>query len=244
VSVPLKLCIKTVPALAASLLLLACSSSLPPMAPEITRLNQQMLPPPARVDLTPDTDTYLLGAYDELRIDVFGVSALSGQVIQVDTSGKIAFPLAGTIQAAGKTPAEVATLIESRLRAAYVRDPKVTVNPTKIVSQTVTVEGQVGEPGIYPVSTRMTLMMAVAAAKGTTEFSKLSDVVIFRTVNGKTFAGLYNLKAIRNGSYEDPRIYTGDIVMVGESRGRRIFKDFLQIAPLLSTPIIVALQRN
>jgi polysaccharide biosynthesis/export protein len=223
-------------------LLAACSSTLPPPAPGITRLTDKALPPPTRADLVSSTDSYLLGAYDEIRVDVFGIDALSGQTIQIDTSGRIAFPLAGTIEVAGKTPDEIATLIQTRLRASYVRDPKVTVNLTKIVSQTVTVEGEIEEPGIYPVSTKMTLMKAIASAKGTTEFAKLEDVVIFRTVEGKSYAALYNLRAIRNGAYEDPRIYSGDIVMVGESRGRRLFRDFLQLAPLLSAPLIVALQ--
>lgn len=228
--------------LLASQSLLACTSTLPPAAPGITRLNSVVLPAPTRGDLVSDTDSYVLGAYDEIRIDVFGIAALSNQTFQIDTSGRIAFPLVGTIEAAGKTPAEIADLIQVRLRSAYVRDPRVTVNPTKIVSQIVTIEGEVKEPGLYPVFNRMTLLKAIASAKGTTEFSKLDDVVIFRTVEGKSYAALYNLRAIRNGAYEDPRIYSGDIVMVGESRGRRLFRDFLQIAPLLSTPLIVALQ--
>ncbi|TCP29367.1 polysaccharide biosynthesis/export family protein [Sphingomonas sp. BK235] len=201
-----------------------------------------MLPEPTRADLHSTADTYLIGAYDEIRVDVFGVDRLSNQNIQVDASGRISFPLAGTIEAAGQSPAELAALLEARLKAAYVRDPRVTVNLTKIVSQLVTVEGEVKEPGIYPILGKMTLLKAVASAKGTTEFSKLEDVVIFRTVNGKSYAALYNLRAIRSGAYADPLIFSGDIVMVGESRGRRLFKDFLQVLPLLSTPLIVALQ--
>lgn len=223
-------------------LLASCAGSLPPPAPGITRLDQQMLPEPTRADLHSTADTYLIGAYDEIRVDVFGVDRLSNQNIQVDASGRISFPLAGTIEAAGQSPAELAALLEARLKAAYVRDPRVTVNLTKIVSQLVTVEGEVKEPGIYPILGKMTLLKAVASAKGTTEFSKLEDVVIFRTVNGKSYAALYNLRAIRSGAYADPLIFSGDIVMVGESRGRRLFKDFLQVLPLLSTPLIVALQ--
>lgn len=220
----------------------SCAGSLPPPAPGITRLNQETLPEPTRADLHSSADTYLIGAYDEIRIDVFGVEQLSNQSIQVDASGRIAFPLVGTIEAAGKSPAELSAILQSRLKAAYVRDPRVTVNLTKIVSQLVTVEGEVREPGIYPILGKMTLLKAVASAKGTTEFSKLNDVVIFRTVNGKSYAALYNLRAVRNGAYADPEIFSGDVVMVGESRGRRLFKDFLQVLPLLSTPLIVALQ--
>lgn len=222
-------------------MLAACASTLP-SAPGITRLDQQTLPAPTRADIGVAGEEYYLGAYDELRIDVFGIEALSEQEVQVDASGRIAFPLVGTIEAAGKTPAELAALIQSRLRAEYVRDPRVTVNLTKTVSQVVTVEGEVKEPGIYPVVGKMTLLKAVASARGTTEFSKLDEVIIFRTVNGTAYAALYSLRAIRAGAYKDPDVFAGDIVMVGESRGRRLFKDLLQVVPLLSTPLIVALQ--
>jgi polysaccharide export outer membrane protein len=51
-------------------------------------------------------------------------------------------------------------------------------------------------------------------------------------------AGLYDLKAIRAGAYADPEIYPNDVIVVGESVGRRIFKDALQIVPLITTPIV------
>jgi polysaccharide export outer membrane protein len=57
-------------------------------------------------------------------------------------------------------------------------------------------------------------------------------------------AGLYNLKAIRRGYYADPEIYANDTVVVGDSAGRRLFKDALQVVPLLTTPLIIALQNR
>jgi polysaccharide biosynthesis/export protein len=89
----------------------------------------------------------------------------------------------------------------------------------------------------------MTLMRAVATAKGTDEFAKLSDVVIFRTVQGQKMAGLYNLKAIRRGAYDDPEVFANDVVVVGESQARRLFKDGLQVLPAIVTPLIYILTR-
>jgi polysaccharide biosynthesis/export protein len=66
--------------------------------------------------------------------------------------------------------------------------------------------------------------------------------VIFRTVEGKQLAALYNLKAIRRGNYDDPEVFANDVVVVGDSSARRLFRDILQVVPLLTTPIIVALQ--
>ncbi len=202
------------------------------------------LPAPDRSDMLSETRPYLIGPFDKLTIDVFGIEELSAREVQTDASGRISFPLAGIIEAAGRTPAEVEDEIETRLSTRYVRDPQVTVNLKETVSQVITVDGQVREPGLYAVIGKMTLMRAVATAKGTAEFAKLDDVVLFRTVKGQDYAAIYNLEAIRRGNYEDPEVFANDVVIVGDSKARRRFKDFLQVAPLLTTPIFYLLQGN
>jgi polysaccharide export outer membrane protein len=208
----------------------------------VTVLPNAELPPPGRADLYSDNRAYLVGPFDKLKIDVFGIADLSEREIQVDASGRASFPLAGTFQAGGKTPNEIAEEIETRLAGKYIRNPQVTVNLEETVSQVVTVDGQVVKPGLYPVLGRMSLMKAVATAGGTSEFAKLDDVVIFRTVNGARYAALYNLKAIRRGAYSDPEIFANDVVVVGDSAARRRFQDILQAAPLLSGPLVYLLQ--
>jgi polysaccharide export outer membrane protein len=101
----------------------------------------------------------------------------------------------------------------------------------------------VKKPGSYPVIGKMTLIKAVAQAEGTAQFASLKDVVVFRTVDGKRYAGLYNLSAIRKGIYEDPEIFANDVVVVGDSPGRRLFQDLLQASPLLTTPLIILAQQ-
>ena len=107
------------------------------------------------------------------------------------------------------------------------------------LNQFVTVDGQVTQPGNYPVVNQMTLMRAVAAARGAGEFAKLEDVVVFRTVGNQRMAALYNLGAIRRGYYPDPAIYPKDVVVVGDSPARRLFRDLISTAPLLTAPIIL-----
>ncbi len=147
-------------------------------------------------------------------------------------------PLAGTIDARGKTAEELASAIEASLRGRYIRNPQVTVNIKSSVSQVVTVDGQVIEPGLYPVTNQMTLMRAIASAKGLAEFARQEDIVILRTVNGRRMAGLYNIAAIRNGVYDDPPIYANDVIVVGDSPQRRLFRDFVSLSPLLAAPLI------
>lgn len=208
----------------------------------VTVLQSADLPAPQRADLTHTSREYYLGPLDKVEIDVYGIPDLRREV-QVDAGGRVSFPFAGVVEASGRTTGELATAIEERLRGT-VRDPRVTVNLKETVSQTVTVDGQVVNPGAYPVSGRMTLERAVARAGGTSEFARLNDVVIFRNVGGQRYAGLYNLQAIRRGNYPDPEIYPNDVVIVGDSHARRLFRDLLNAAPLLTTPLIILTQNS
>lgn len=200
------------------------------------------LPEPQPADYTRPVRAYYLGPGDKLAIDVFGVPELQREV-QVDGSGRLAFPLIGTIDAAGQTPRQIAGVIEDRLRS-FVKQPQVTVNVQESVNQTLTVDGQVTKPGMYPVAGRMTLVRAVAVAGGTSEFAKLDDVLIRREVGNQTFIGIYNLGAIRRGNYADPEVFPSDVIIVGDSKERRLFRDILQVIPLLTTPLILLLQNN
>ncbi len=210
-------------------------------APGVTVISTSALPAPGRADLMAANRAYLIGPFDKLKIDVFGIEDLQ-KTVQIDASGRLSFPLIGVIEASGRTPEELADIIAGRLRGRYVREPEVTVNLEETVSQVITVDGQVGNPGLYPVIGRMTLMRAVATAGGTGEFAKLSDVVIFREVDGQKLAGLFNLKAIRRGNYADPEVYANDIVIVGDSPARRLFRDVIQGSALITTPLIIFAQ--
>lgn len=199
------------------------------------------LPVPTRGDLVAPDRPALIGPLDTIRIEVFNVPEFTRDV-QVDASGRIALPFLGTVEAGGKTAGELALDVERALDARYVRDPEVTVNIVNSVSQVVTVSGQVQTPGLYPVTNQTTLLRAIAAARGTGEFARKEEVVILRTVDGRRMAGLYSLEAIERGLYDDPPIYPNDIVVVGDSPQRRMFRDFLTVAPLLASPLITILQ--
>ena len=199
------------------------------------------LPAPTRQDLTAVDRPALIGPLDTIEVDVFNVPDLRREM-QVDASGRIAMPLVGTVDARGKTAQELAATIEAALRGRYVRNPEVTINIKSSVSQVVTIDGQVVEPGLYPVTNQMTLLRAIASAKGLSEFARQEEVVILRTVGGRKMAGLYNIAAIRRGAYDDPSIYANDVIVVGDSPQRRLFRDFVSVAPLLAAPLIAILQ--
>lgn len=208
------------------------------------------LPTPGASDIVRSSRLAFVGPFTELRVEVFGVPEMQRDIL-TDGEGNFSFPLIGTIAAAGKTPQTIEVELMQKLAARYIRDPHVTVNfksPTNnslaLQSLSVTVDGQVAKPGSYPVVGRVTLMRAVAFAGGLTEFAKLNDVVVFRKVGEQQYVGLYNLGAIRRGNYPDPEIFANDLVVVGDSPQRRLFKDILQSAPLLTTPLIVLTQNR
>ncbi|WP_262504082.1 polysaccharide biosynthesis/export family protein [Sphingosinithalassobacter sp. CS137] len=198
------------------------------------------LPAPTRQDLILEQRSYVIGPFDKVTVDVYGVPELK-QTVTVDASGVISLPLAGTVVAAGKTPSELADAIADQLRGRHLRDPQVIVN-TDTVNQMITVDGEVQQPGLYPVTGRMTLLRTIATARGLSQFANSSYVVVFRHVADQDMAALYDLRAIRQGIYPDPEVYANDVVVVGESAGRRVFSNVISGSALLSAPLIALLQ--
>lgn len=207
---------------------------------DLTVVRQGDLPAPQGADQILQQRPYLIGPLDKVTIEVYQVPELT-RTLQVDANGQISLPLLGTISAAGKSPAELSEFIVTNLRGRYVRNPQVTVNADTI-NQTFTVDGQVKEPGLYPVLGKMTLQRAVASAKGLSEYANTNYVVIFRQVGEQQMAGIYDLRAIRQGEYPDPEVFTNDIVLVGESGGQRAIQTIITSGALLTGPLIAILQ--
>ena len=190
------------------------------------------LPKPTIADQTRDMADYRIGPLDKLTVTVFGVSDLT-TTAQVDAAGNLAMPLIGQVPAIGETPNSLANKIASALDARFIRNPQVSVTVTEAVSAMVTVEGDVTKPGQYPVVGRTTLVRMIAASGGVTEYARLSEAVVFRTVNGEKMVARFNIKDIRGARAPDPEIYGNDIIIVGDNGGRRLFKDLISVAPIL-----------
>lgn len=233
---------KTLLVTMACLVLAGCAIGQKPIggAPGQKLVRGEAMPAPTIDDLQASDRPYRVGPFDKLTIDVYGASELSNREIQVDASGRITFPLIGTLEVAGKTPGAISEEMESLFRGRYIRNPQVTVNLKEIVSQTVTIGGEVRKPGVYPIVGKMTLLTAISSAEGWTDVSNKSNVVVFRTVGKVDYAAVYNVGAIERGTYSDPEIFANDVVMVGDSQARKIWKDFLSTSPLLA-PLIYQL---
>ena len=219
-------------------MLASCASPGPVgLAPGIEVAELTSLPAPEATDHgTSGPDR--LRPLDRLRIDVFGVPELNREV-QVNADGTIMFPFVGPMDVRGLTPAAVAQEIESRLRGDYVRNPEVTVQTTERQAQLITVGGEIASPGQYAVTGPSTLLEAVALGGGPTEFARLDDVLVFRTIGSQRYIGVYNLGAIQRGNYADPTLYPNDLVMVGNSPNRRLLAEIARITSVVSTPLIL-----
>lgn len=177
---------------------------------------------------------YLIGPGDIVSLGVFNEPELSIDKLPVDEAGNIQVPLIGAVQVSGLTPAKASSLIATRLGARYLRSPQVTLNVTEQAGQVVTVEGQVMKAGAYPVDHETTLLGAIALAQSPSRIAKLDEIVIFRTINGQRLAARFDLSRIRAGRDPDPQIMGGDVVVVGFSQAKSIYRDVLQAAPLFN----------
>lgn len=225
-----------------SLLTGACAGPKMAVGGEVTTVPASSLPPPKEVDLAGSNRRHLIGPGDTISVEILGLPDFSRQV-QVDANGDISLPLAGSVSVLGHNAEELARLLETRLRAGFVKDPRVTVGITETVSRVVSVGGEVERPGVYPVIGKTTLMRTIARASGTSDFARTNHVVVFRTVEGKDLAALYDLRAIRLGAYRDPEIYENDVVEVGESNARRLFPQIIQGVSILTAPLVTLLNR-
>ena len=180
-------------------------------------------------------EDYRIGPLDKLNITVYQVKDLTMQDVQVDASGRILLPLIGTVMAADKTAPELSKEIADRLRGTFLQSPQVTVWVTDAISQKVTVDGSVIQPGVYALSGPTTLMQAVAMARGPDmKYANIKKVAVFRTINGQRNVAVFNLKDIRRGRAPDPEVRGSDIIVVDGSQAKGVWREVIGALPALS----------
>ena len=183
-------------------------------------------------DTTSDSGAYLgvsdyrVGPLDLLEVSVFQVPDLN-RTVRINTSGQISLPLIGAIRAGGRTVSELEVEIAARLEAQYLQSPQVTVFVKEFSSQRLTVEGAVKQPGIYPITGKTSLLQAIALAKGFEDLADQRSVIVFRMIEGKKMAALFDIRQIRAGELEDPQLYGDDIVVVETSGVRSAYRSLV-----------------
>jgi len=198
--------------------------------------------PDSVAQLSPESN-YRFGPGDEIRVTVFREPELSVDRAVIDPAGEVGLPGIGQIMIAGSTADDVSRALAARLNARLLRNAEVSISVLRTTSRTITVEGSVEKPGIFPIVGRVTLLQALALAEGPNDEAALRQVVVFRRDGERRLAAQFDLVDIRTGRAPDPEIRPGDIVVLGISRARLIYRDILQVLPGLAG-IFVALDQN
>jgi polysaccharide biosynthesis/export protein len=112
-----------------------------------------------------------IGPGDSVNIQVYGQADMT-TTVYVSDDGTIPVPLAGPVQVGGLSPSEASQRIEKALRdGKFLLDPHVTLAVVVSRSQRVSVLGQVGHPGLYPIESSTTIFDLLALAGGALDTS-------------------------------------------------------------------------
>ncbi|MEE1675351.1 MULTISPECIES: XrtA/PEP-CTERM system exopolysaccharide export protein [Agarivorans] len=203
--------IKLLSFMAIGLFLTACSNNLPTLPgasvhPSLTA--------------NPADYKYLIGPGDELNIFVWRNPEISGTFI-VRPDGMVSTSLVEDLEVSGKTPTELARLIESEL-AEFIRDPIVTVTVEGFIgpfSEQVRVIGEAFEPQAINYREDMTLLDVMIQVGGLTEYADGDNARLVRVVSGeqRSYKVLVG-KLIQDGEIEaNVDVLPGDIIIIPEA---------------------------
>jgi polysaccharide export outer membrane protein len=172
-------------------------------------------PPPAPgANAGPPTETYTVKPGDVLAVAVWKEPDLQGPVL-VRPDGTFSFPLAGQLDARGRSVLELQQMLTDKLKK-YISDPVVTVSISEVKGNKVYVLGQVNKPGEFIVNPRVDVMQALSMAGGTTAYAALGDIVILRrTESGQQSLPFHYAEVARGRNLQQNiMLQAGDVVVV------------------------------
>ncbi len=191
------------------------------------------------------TRHYHIQAGDQLAID-FYLNSEFNDTVSVQPDGNVVLRLVGPLRAAGLTPSELASEINTAY-AKELRDPGATVHVQNMPSRQVFVEGQVSHPGAFQLQPGMTALQAIADAGGLTDQAAFDSVVLIRRdACGRAEGSKLDLASAtdtpENG--EDVLLAPHDTLIVPRSRIGNIdllveqyIRGLLPVQPYLAPPI-------
>ena len=169
--------------------------------------------PVAGPPTAPPIGTYVVAAPDLLRVNILPDPQIV-QEVRVRPDGMISIDLVGDVRAAGNTPPEIAASIQREIRR-YKLDAVVTVSLVGSVSQFVTIYGEVGSPGVFPLTSETRVAEAIGRVGGVRPFASLNGVRIIRTEGADAQIIDVRLNDIQRGDLSTNFVLTGgDLVVV------------------------------
>lgn len=155
---------------------------------------------------------YVLGAGDQVLIDIYGASQKSEQ-LTISPDGDVTVPGYGPIHLAGLTVAGAQSKIRSTLGSRYASSSlKLTVGQTRSIL--INVMGEVKAPGTYTLSAFATVFHALYMAGGINDLGTLRNIKVFRGGKLVTVVDVYEY--ILNGRLAgNIRLHENDVIVVG-----------------------------
>jgi polysaccharide biosynthesis/export protein len=168
----------------------------------------------ADLPIPAQADGYKLRPGDILLVSVWKETDLQGEVL-IRPDGGMSFALAGELQAAGHTVAELTSMLEARIRK-FIPDAVVTVAVKTAGGNRVYVIGKVNRPGDFPLTGPIDVMQALSLAGGATPFADTNGIRILRRDGGHESSIRFRYGDIAHGRRLDQNILlqNGDTVVV------------------------------
>jgi polysaccharide export outer membrane protein len=162
----------------------------------------------------PAPERYRIQPGDVLIVSVWKEQDMLSEVL-VRPDGGLSFPLAGEIDAAGRTIQELREAIDQRLQK-YIPNAVVTVTVKQIGGNRIYVIGKVNRPGEYSFTKAIDVMQALSLAGGATSFAALNDIQVLRRESGKQQAIAFRYGDVEGGRRLEQNIllHSGDTVVV------------------------------
>jgi polysaccharide export outer membrane protein len=169
----------------------------------------QPLPPPIK----PTAVTYVVGSPDQLFITILPDPVIERTAV-VRPDGKISIDLIGDVVASERTVEQISAEIEERF-VRFKRDARATVSVVSSQSLSVTVFGEVRDPGTFPLTSETRISAAIGSRGGTSIFASKRKIRLIRTNGEATEVYIVNLKDIQNGDLSSNIMMRGgDMVVV------------------------------
>lgn len=159
---------------------------------------------------------YRLGAGDVVKITVYNNPDLTTEA-EISQSGNISFPLIGEIALGGLTRGEAEKAVAGRLGSGgFVPDAHVNLLIAQYRSRQISVMGEVGKPGKYPINQPISITDAIAAAGGITPKGSTLVTVIKHGQDGTTSRHEVDVKKLlaTGDMRSNVSVDAGDIVNV------------------------------
>ncbi len=159
---------------------------------------------------------YRLAAGDTIRISVYQSADLTLET-RLTEAGTISYPLLGSVALAGLTVSEAEKRIADGLRTGnFVKQPQVSVAVQQVRGNQVSVLGQVGRPGRYPLETGNVQLTDMIATAGGVIPGGADQVVVVGTRNGQPYRAEIDLPSVFGAGRRanDLTLQNGDVIWV------------------------------